>query len=89
MVKVAESSELIFHAIALGLNNDRLGAVQEAVEDGAGEGGVVIEDLGPGLEVLVGGQDDGAAFVAFTDDLEKEIGTRSVDREIPNLVNLC
>jgi hypothetical protein len=33
--------------------------VEEAVEDGGGDGGVAVEDGGPPFEGFVGGQDDG------------------------------
>ena len=60
--------------------------VEEAVEDGAGDGAVVVEDAGPLLEGLVGGHDEGTTFVALADDLEEEVGTVLVDGEIANLV---
>jgi len=42
--------DLIFHAIASSLDEDGFGMVQESIENGGGEGGVVIEDLGPILK---------------------------------------
>jgi hypothetical protein len=36
---------------------------------------------------LVSGEDDGAAFVALTDDLEEEIGPGFIDREIAEFIN--
>ena len=50
--------------------------VQEAVEDG-GDGGV-FEDLAPGRDAAVGGQDDRAVFVAAGDDLEEVAGAPSL-----------
>ena len=38
--------------------------VEESVEDGGGDGLVVVEDLRPVLVGLVGGQDDGPLFVS-------------------------
>jgi hypothetical protein len=61
--------------------------MQESVEDGGGEDGVVVEDLGPGFVGLVGGEDDGTAFVALADDLEEEVGAGFVDREISQFVD--
>ncbi len=46
------------------------GAVEEAVEHGGGDGGVA-EDLGPGSDATVGGQDDAGLGVALGDDLEQ------------------
>ncbi len=76
----------VFHAIAGALDDDGFGVVEEAVEDGGGDGAVVVEDGGPLLEGLVGGEDDGAAFVALADDLEEEVGAVLVDGQIANLV---
>ena len=39
--------------------------VQQSIEDCGGEGRVVVEDLGPGFEGLIGGEDCGAAFIAW------------------------
>ena len=51
--------DLIPHAVALALDEDRLGVVQEPVEQRRRQGAVVVEDLGPVLERPVRG-DDGA-----------------------------
>ena len=50
-----------------------MGVVEEAVENGGCDGGVVIEDGGPLFEGLVG-EHNGAAFVASADNLEEEVG---------------
>ena len=60
--------------------------VQEAVEDGGGQGGVVVEERGPLFEGFVGGQDDGAAFVAGADDLEEQVGALLVDGQVADFV---
>ena len=60
--------------------------VEEAVEDGGGDGGVAVEDGGPLLEGLVGGQDDGTALVAGADDLEEEVGSALVDGQVADFV---
>jgi hypothetical protein len=46
----------ILHAVASTLDDDGFGVVEKAVEDGRGERAVVVEDGGPVLEGLVGGQ---------------------------------
>lgn len=79
--------DLVLHAVALALDDDGFGVVQEAVQDGGSEGGVVVENLGPGFIGLVGGEDDGASFVALADDLEEEIGTGFVDGQISEFVD--
>ena len=60
--------------------------MEEAVEDGGGDGGVAVEDCGPLVVGLVGGQDDGTAFVAGADDLEEQIGATLVDGQVADFV---
>ena len=79
--------DAVFHAVALALDDDGFGVVEDAVEEGGGEGGVVVEDGGPVFEGLVGGQNDGAAFVALADDLKEQVGPAFVDGEIAQLVD--
>ena len=69
----------VFHAVAGAFEDDGLAVVEEAVEDGGGDGGVAVEDAGPLLVGFVGGQDDGAAFVAGADHLEERVGSVLVD----------
>lgn len=71
--------DAVLHAVAPALDDEGFGVVENAVENGAGEGGIVVEDAGPLLEGLVGAQDDGAAFVALADDLEEQVGPVFVD----------
>ena len=79
--------DAILHAITFAFDDDGFGVVQDAVEDGGGEGGVVVEDGGPVFEDLVGGQDDGSAFVALADDLEEQVGPAFVDGQISQFVD--
>src|SRR5664280_2033976 len=60
--------------------------MEKAVEDGGGDGGVVVEDLRPMLEGLVGGDDQRAAFVAMADDLEEQIRTDFIKGQIAEFV---
>src|SRR6266702_1810862 len=86
---VAGSASLLVEAVAkapgLGAGVDDVGAVGEAVDDGLGEAGVV-EDLGPFTEGQVGGDDQAAAFVAFGEDLEDELGGAVGQREVAEFV---
>src|SRR4051812_26413836 len=67
-------------AVAVGLDLDDLGAVDEAVDERDDAGGV-REDLGPLRECLVRAEDDGlVGVVAPRDDLEEEIGVAVVVR---------
>src|SRR5918999_5300198 len=61
------AGEAVAEAPGLGAGVDDVGAVGEAVDDGLRESGVG-EDLGPLAERQVGGHDQAAALVAFTDD---------------------
>ena len=43
----------VFHAVAISLDEDRLGMVQEAIKQGRCQGGVIVKDLWPILEGTV------------------------------------
>src|ERR1035441_1686622 len=92
-VKGAEASEasgsldLVFHPKALTLDDDRLGMVEQTVQDGASQRGVVVEDPGPVFIGLIGREDDRTVLVALTDDLEEQVGARLIDRQIADLVD--
>jgi hypothetical protein len=79
----------MFHPEDLALDDDGLSPVQHAVEDGRSHAGIVVEDFRPALERLVGRDDDGAAFIALANDLEEQVGGDLVEREIPELDELC
>ena len=89
LVEQGLTLDLVFHAEALAVNDDGLGAMQDAVQDRRRHASVVVEDFRPALESLVGGEDDGTAFVALADDLEEQVGANLVEREIAELVNSC
>lgn len=59
--------------------------MREAVEERRDAGGVG-EDGIPFLEGLMGGQDDGVAFIAVVDDLEEQVGGVSVVGEVADFV---
>ena len=63
--------------------------VDDAVEDGGGESGVVGEGCGPFLVGAVGGDDGGAALVAGAEDLEEQLGADAVDGQVAEFVDLC
>jgi hypothetical protein len=60
--------------------------VNEPVDEGGGDHGVA-EDLAPGLEAAVAGDDDRAAFVAAGDQGEEQIGRLAFEREVADLVD--
>ena len=59
------------HAVAG--ERDPVGAVDDAIEDGVGEGGIA-DDLVPALDWQLAGDEDRAGVVAVLDDLQ-EIAT--------------
>jgi len=77
---------LILHPVTGAFDDDGLGVVEQTVQNSRSDGAVVVENGGPLLEGLVGGENDGAALVALADNLEEQIGTVLVDREISHLV---
>jgi hypothetical protein len=77
---------LVFHPEAGAFDDDGFGVMEESVENGRGDGAVVVEDGSPLFEGLVGGQDDGTAFVALADDLKEKVGPVLVDRQVADFV---
>ena len=55
---------------AFSFQDDAVGVVDEAVEDGVGEGGIA-DDLVPVFDRDLAGDDGGAAAVAILDDFEQ------------------
>jgi hypothetical protein len=60
--------------------------VEEPVEDGGGEGGVVVKDLWPVVKGAVGGNDQGTLLIAEADDLEQEVCSCLVNGEEAKLI---
>jgi hypothetical protein len=65
-----------------------VGVVDEAVDQPSGDHGVA-EDLAPGLEAAVAGEDDRAAFVAARDEREEQVGGLAFQRQVADLIDLC
>lgn len=63
-----------------------MGVVDEPVDQRGGDHGVA-EDLAPGLEAAVAGDDDRAAFVAAGDEGEEQVGRLAFERQIADLVD--
>ena len=57
------------------------GVVNEPVDQGGGDHGVA-EDLAPGLEAAVAGDDDRAAFVAARDQREEQVRGLALQGEV-------
>ena len=63
-----------------------MGVVDESVDQRGGDHGVA-EDLAPGLEAAVAGDDDRAAFVAARDQREEQVRGLALEREVADLVD--
>src|SRR5271169_6555579 len=73
--------------VALALDHDELGAMDQAVDESDDAGGVG-EDRGPLCEGLVGREDDRLVLVVPAgDDLEEQVGVPRVVREVADLVD--
>jgi len=60
--------------------------VDEPVDHGGGDD-FVAEDLAPGGEGLVAGDDQACAFVAGADEREHEVGGGGVEGDVADLVD--
>jgi hypothetical protein len=69
--------DLFLEPLGTALDVDGRGMMQDQVQDG-GRDDQIVEDLGPLREAVVGGQDQGAFLVAAGDELEEEMGPRSM-----------
>src|SRR4051812_44362204 len=76
---LAEGFESAFEAEARPVDGQHLGVVEQAIEDGGGEG-FVAERVGPFGDGLVGGDDRGAAGVAAGWGSDEQGGGRGVRR---------
>ena len=79
--------DLTFHTKATALDGDGVGVMQEPVENGGSESGIVVKDAGPSYVGLVGRQNDRSLLVSLTNDLEKEIGSGFVDGKVSKFVH--
>src|SRR5258707_13872505 len=77
---------LVFHPITGAFDDNGFGVVKQSVQDGGGDGAVVVEDGGPLLEGFVGRQNDGAALVALADDLKKEVRAVLVNGQVAHFI---
>jgi hypothetical protein len=72
--------------VALGLEGDHGGLVDQPVDEGGGDHRVA-EDLAPLLEAAVRDDDDRAALVAAGDEGEEQVGGLAFEREVADLVD--
>ena len=79
--------DLTLRTIALALDAHGLNVVQQAVKQGRGQDGIVIEDGGPLLVNPVGGDQGGPAFIAVAEDLKQAVRPELVDGQVAQFVN--
>ena len=78
---------LIFHSITFSLDKDGLAVMDQAIQDCGSDVGIVVENRGPLFEGFIGGNADGAVFIATADDLKNQIGAVFVNGHISELIN--
>jgi hypothetical protein len=82
------SEVVVLEAVAVALQREDFGVVDESVDHGGG-GGVVAEDLAAGAEGLVAGDDEAGALVAAGDEHEHEVRGLRIEWDVAGLVELC
>lgn len=60
--------------------------MEEAIEDGGGQCGVIVEDARPLFVDRISGYDGCAVFIASAYDLEEQVGAMFVHRQIAQFV---
>ena len=84
--KLVGNRLMMLETIAVAGHIDDLAAVDEAVQDGGGDGGVAKE-VCPLVEALVGGDDEGSFFAHSRDKTEEEIGLRGREGHEAHLID--
>ena len=62
--------------------------VEQPIKQRWCQGAVIVEDLRPIFKHAVGGDHNGTLFISLTDDLEEQVGTIFIDRQVAQFV-LC
>ena len=75
---------LLSQSIALAFDIDRDGMVEEPVENRRGDNRIP-EDLAPGAEALIAGEQNRALLIASRDELEEQVGPLPINGDIPDL----
>jgi len=78
--------DAVLHAIALALDDDGLGVVEDASRMAEVRVASLLKMLGQCLKTCWC-SDNGAAFVALADDLEEQVGPVFVDGQVADLVD--
>ena len=86
MLFLAHKFFALLQAVRLALDVDHGAVVQNAIQDGGGNGDV-CKDLVPLGEGLVRGKNGGCFLIPSGNELEEQVCTLDVHREIADLVN--
>lgn len=78
--------DVVFHAEPLACDDHGLRVMQQPIQDGRGQGAVVVEDRRPLLEGPVRGDNDRPLCIAQTADVEEQISASRVNGERAQLV---
>ncbi len=78
--------DLVLGAVTAAFDHDGLDMVEQPIQQGCGQGGVVVEDLLPVFVGAIGGEDGGGLLVPGRQHLEEHVGTDLVDRQVADLV---
>ena len=76
----------LLEPVALAFEGDDVGVVNEPVDEGGGDHRVA-EDLAPGLEAAVAGDDDRAALVAAGNQREEQVRCLPFQGQVADLVD--
>src|SRR5207248_7928920 len=82
----AAAEVAVAEPVAVALEAEDFGVVDEPVDHGGGDG-LVAEDLAPGGEGLVAGDDQAGALVAAGDEREHQVGGLGVEGDVADLVD--
>ena len=74
------------HAKTPAFDDNGIGMMQQPIQNGRGQGAIVVEHLGPLLEGPVRGHDGCPLFIAQADDLEKQVRAGFVYGQVSELV---
>ena len=55
---------LVFHSKTLPFDGHRFGVMEEPIQHGTGESGIVVEDFGPVFKGQISGDDTGTPFIS-------------------------
>ena len=86
MLLLAHKFLAFFQAVRLALDVDNGAVMQDTVQDGGGDGDVG-KDLVPLGEGLVGGEDGGCFLIPSGNELEEQVCTLDIHREIADFVD--